>query len=1026
MNISKIFIERPVMTILIMISIAFFGILAYKILPVSNLPCVEYPVIQIETHYPGANPETMANTITLPLERQFAAIDGIQTIASSSKYGQSMIVLQFNINKDLNVAATDVQTAINRAQPYLPNNLPSYPIYKKINPSQIPVIYLALSSDLMSNAELYNYAYSLIGRRLKMVEGVSNVEAYGSPFAIRIQVDPDYLAAHSVSINEVATAISQNNPSLPVGNLYGPTIEYTIDINGQMSQAEEYNNLIIRNNHHALLRIKDLGVAHSSLQNDKQSLQFFTKHSNKPSVIIAISKQPKANAIHVINGIKNLFDKLKWELPSSVELHTIFDQSQWIVESIHDMQFTLIVAFLLVVLVILFYLGKIRDTIIPLLSLPMSIIGTFAFMYLFGFNIDILSLLAITLSMGFLIDDAIVVLENINRHFEMGKSRKEATLQGSKQINFTILAMTLSLACVFIPMMFIGGILGNIFREFTITIFSAVLLSGAISLSLTPLLCSRFLSHYRSNGKTKWIEIIAKKLHVTLLNLYKRGLNIVFKHRFITLMIGIASVCVTIYLTLSLPIDFIPSDDLGCIQGFALASDQTSPHKMVKYQHKISETIKNNPNVQDLVSIGAIPNNNQALLFIRLKPFKKRMRMSKIIQEILEKTEEIPGVQLFLHPIPLLNLNIGTQASMGKYQYILQGTDKESLYADANKILNEMRTAHEFTQVSSDMHNNAFYATIHIDRNRASDLNISMQSIEETLQCAYSSKNLSFINGANNQYKVIIETLPNAYKDPSVLNKLYIPTNIETNKGYPKQVPLSSIASWEQTTGPASIAHINALPSVTISYNLAEGIPLSVGLSKLQEISSSLLSTSTQPLQSESFQSFKNSIRNFFLLFLITIFAIYVILGILYENFIHPLTVMSALPPAMLGAILTLLLFQQPLSLYAFVGIIMLLGIVLKNGILLVDFANEGIKNGMKIYDAMYEACTTRFRPILMTTLSAMMGAIPIALGIGGSTAQSRRPLGLVIIGGLIISQILTLYFTPIIFTYLEKLRRPK
>jgi len=595
--------------------------------------------------------------------------------------------------------------------------------------------------------------------------------------------------------------------------------------------------------------------------------------------------------------------------------------------------------------------------------------------------------------------------------------------------------MTLSLACVFIPMVFMAGIMGRIFREFAITIVTAVLISGFISLSLTPMLCSRFVSQSSKEQKKNWIEKVSGKMNTALLNLYKKGLNIVFKHRLITVLAGCASVVCTIYLGMSLPTDFIPGDDLGFINGFAVASDPTSPQKMIEYQKQLSEIIQNDPNVVEHVAASAIPNPNQSLMFIRLKPFKDRMSMNDCVRELLPKLKEVPGVKVFLRPLPLLNLDVGTQTSMGNYQYTLQATNSSALYEDAQKMTNEMRKDPNFIQVISDMHNEASYIDVRIDRDRAYDLNVSANAIEEAFQFAYSGGRLSLINGSSDQYYVIIETVPSAYKNPNVLDQLYVSASTKTQiqdanennnigTSFPTQVPLSAVSSWEQTIGPLSIAHINTLPSVTISYDLAPGVPLGSALSALNNLSDSTLSNDVHAINLGSTQIFQESFASLEFLFVITIFAIYVILGILYENFIHPLTVMSAIPPAGLGAVLTLIIFGQPLSLYAFIGIIMLVGIVLKNGIMLVDFANEGIHEGKDVHTAIYDACCERFRPILMTTFAAMMGAVPIALGIGGSTAQSRRPLGLVVVGGLIISQVLTLYFTPIIFTYLETMRQ--
>lgn len=1020
MNLSEIFIRRPVMTSLVMISILFFGVLGYRALPVSDLPDVAFPTIEVTTSYPGASSETMADIITSPLERQFTSIDGILTIASSSTDGNSKIVLQFALNKNIDVAAQEVQAAINRATPNLPNNLPNNPTYRKTNPTATPILYFAVKSNTMTLGTLYEYAYALMGRRMGMVEGVSNIEVYGSKHAVRIQVDPDKLANHQIGIDQIANAIIKSNPQKPVGNFYGSNVKHTINVDGQIPDAKGYEELIIRNHNHALLKIKDIGRALESLSNDKYSLSYYTKDSISPCVVMAILKQDDANTVEVIKGCTDLLKKLKKELPGSIEVVNLFDQSTWIKESVDDVQFTLMIAFLLVVVVVLFYLGKLIDTMIPILALPMSVAGTFAMMYLYGFNIDIFSLLAITLSIGFLVDDAIVVLENINRHAEMGKTSWKAALNGSKQISFTILSMTLSLGSVFIPMIFMGGIMGRIFREFAITICTAVIISGFISLSLTPMLCSRFVGKKRANKKKSWIEKFSNKLNSHLLSLYKKGLNIVFNHKLITLSIGVASFFLTIYLGFSLSTDFLPPEDLGFIQGFGITKDSTSPFKMIEYQEKVSEIVCSDPNVADLVAIAAVPASNQSLFFIKLKPSKERKPMQFFIKEMLEKLNDIPGIQIFMRPLPLLNLDIGTNTSMGTYQYTLQGINPATIYQATKEIMQDMRKNPIFTQVTSDMHNDAPYTNVKIDRDRAYDLNISAEALELAFSYAYSGGKISLINGNADQYDVIIETLPQDYSSPIDLKKLYISSSGGTLK---TQVPLSEIVKIEEGVGPLSVAHLNTQASATISFDLAKKIPLGKAIQELDKIAKKNLLNGINANVQGSASIFKQTFESMNFLFIITFFLIYIILGILYENFIHPLTVMSTLPPAALGSILTLSLFGQPLSLYAFVGIIMVLGIVLKNGIMIVDFANEGIHEGKEITTAIYEACCARFRPILMTTFAAMMGAVPIAIGIGGLTAQSRRPLGLVIVGGLIISQILILFFTPIVFIYLEKMR---
>lgn len=1023
MNLSAIFIKRPIMTTLVMITILFFGILAYDKLPFSDLPDFEYPTIEVSTSYPGASPDTMADTVTSPLERQFTSIDGIKSISSNSVTGESTIVLQFTLDKSIDSAAQDVQTKINAAQQNLPPDLPNNPTYKKANPAQSPIIYYAISSDTVSLGELYDYAYLFMGQRLGMVDGVSEIEVYGAPFAVRVQIDPDAIAAREIGIDQVAQTIIQGNPQKPVGTLYGPTEEYTINVDGQIPKAAGYNNLVVRNNDGAMVKVSDLGLAHDSLQNDKYSLNYYTQDKEVPCVVIAVKKQAGANTLSVIKGIKTLLPSLQKELPASITMDVLFDQSLWIYESMDDVKLTLIVAFLLVVLVVFFYLGKLINTIIPVLALPMSIIGTFCVMYLLGYSIDILSLLAITLSVGFLIDDAVVVLENITRYREMGEDRVTAALKGSKQISFTILSMTLCLASVFIPMVFMAGIMGKIFREFAMTIMIAVLISGFISLTLTPMLCSRFIGEHTKESKS-WIERFSESMNAKLLSIYEKGLSWVLKRKLTTLIGGGLSLGLSAFIMLSLPTEFLPADDLGFIQGYTQAADGASPYQMIDYQNQIADIIKKDPNIDKMVAVGAIPDDNQGLFFFVLKPIKDRKPMPEVIQELYRKVYTIPGVQTFLKPYPLINLQVGTSESKGSYQYTLQSLGTSDLYEEAEKIITAMRGLQGFAQVTSNMHVSQPQLNITIDRDRASNFNISANTIEQALSYAYSGGKISTINATSNQYDVIIETEPNAHKDPSVLNRIYLTSYPSTQNPYQKQiqVPLSVLTTWNQGVGPLNINHFNTLNSVTISFDL-DDLPLGTALINLEKLQEETLSPKIMGSVQGTADVFKATFKSLSFLFIISLFVIYVILGILYENFIHPLTVISALPPATLGGLLMLVIFHDPLSLYAFVGIIMLIGIVLKNGIMMIDFANEQLLEGKSIEDSIVTACKLRFRPILMTTFAAAMGAVPIALGIGGLTAQSRRPLGLVIVGGLLVSQVLTLFVTPIVFIYLERLR---
>ena len=1031
MNLSEVFIRRPIMTSLVMVSIFLFGIGCYRLLPVSDLPSIEYPTIQVTTSYPGASPKTIADTVTSPLERLFTTIDGIEVIASSSGVGLSTIVLQFSLHKSIDIAAQDVQAAINQAMPNLPPDLPNFPTYQKTNPTQSPVMFLGILSDALPSGKVYEYAYSLIGQRISMLDGVSDVVIYGEPTAVRVQVDPHYLAAHHIGFDEVAKAIVQSNPQQPTGSLDDSHRDYLLQVDGQLRQAKDYNELIVRKHNQALLKVKTVGQAIESVKDDSYSLSYVTANKTLPCIALGVMKQSHANTLEVAEAVHQVLQDISPNLPQSIEIVPLLDQSTWIKQSVHDVQITLLIAIFLVVFVVLFYLGKVIDTFIPLIALPLSILGTFIFMFFYGFNIDILSLLAITLSVGFLVDDAIVVLENINRHSEMHETIWEATLTGSKEISTTVLAMTLCLSTIFFPMIFMPGVMGRLFREFSVTILTAVLLSGFISLSLTPMLCSRFLAPSSERSSQRKIEQIAHKIHATLLSWYQSALAWVFRHPILTLSAGISSTIATLILLFALPTNFLPDDDLGFIQGFGLASDSASSTSMLKHQNAISDAIKKDPNIEHIVAVSSVPATNQSLMFMRLKPAGKRKPIKEVVEDLLSKVGEIPGVSVFFRPLPLINLDVGTQTSRANYQYTLQSFDQKALYKSSQDLLHAMESSPTFQQVSSDLHDRATYVRVAIDRDRAYDLGVSADAIETMLNYAYSGGRLSLINGQANQYDVILETLPSASQNPSVLNQLYVTatslmplTGKVEGPSYPVQVPLRALAHWDIVNGPVAMQHINTLPSVTISYDIPSTIPLSEALGTLDQMAKTHLSDEVIALPVGSAKVFRSSLKTLALLFVITLFAIYVILGILYENLLHPITVMSALPPAALGAVLTLLIFREALSLYSLIGMMLLLGIVLKNGIMLIDFANTRLENGQGIEESMRNACQQRLRPILMTTFSAMMGAIPIALGMGGLAAQSRRPLGMVIIGGLMVSQVLTLFFTPTLFIFLERFRR--
>jgi hydrophobic/amphiphilic exporter-1 (mainly G- bacteria), HAE1 family len=1011
-NIAEPFIRRPVMTTLIMVAIMTFGIVSYRALPVSDLPDVDFPTIQVKVDYPGANPDTMANTCAVPLEREFMTIDGLQSINSTSSTGSTTLVLQFYLNKPIESASVDVEAAINRAQPNLPNDLPSNPTYRKVNPSDTPILYMAIRSPSMSLSDLYDYGNTYIGQRLSMIEGISQVLTYGAPYAARIQVDPEMLAAMNVGFDEIQKAIVAGNVDLPLGTLFGPKGEFTIDANGQLMKAQGYQDLAIKTKDGSLVKIMQVGRALNSLKKDKLYMHYTTRTTDEPAIILAIQKQPGANTVRVIENIHELLPSIQKQLPPSLQYNTIFDKAQTIEEGVNDVKLTLIIAFILVVLIIYLTLGKLVNTIIPSLVLPMSIFGTFIVMLFFNYSIDILSLMALTLSIGFLVDDAIVVLENNVRHVQMGEKPFEGTLQGTKEICFTVISTTICLVSAFIPMLFLGGIVGMLFREFAVTIVVAVFISSFISLSLTALLCSRFIPPYVKDAKKTVAEKLADSINSFFLNGYKKFLKITLNHRIITVLVGIGCVVGSVFLYMTLPKDFLPDDDAGFIQGFTEAKDGTSPFYMAKYQKLLSDEILKDPAVTEVVSVGSFTNDCQGMLFIRLKPYKERGPINNVINRI-SSTLKFPGINAYLSTLPLINLQVGVQ-SQALYQYSLTSIDTDALYKYGDIMLKHARVMPGLTQVSSDMQINQPKVQIEINRDRASDLHLSAYSIEDLLSLAYSDKKISTIKSTINQYDVIMETLPSYYRNPNSLNKLYVRSDIN------KLVPFSEVVKVRETVGPLNVNHINSIPSAMIFFNLSN-ISLSQAVGQLDDLANKILPPHVKGSVQGTADVFKSSFQSLTFLFLVTIFAIYLILGILYESFIHPITVMSALPPTTFGGLLTLYIFNQSLSLYSFIGIIMLIGIVMKNGIIMIDFAIKYKKEGKDAYQAIYDAAIIRFRPILMTSVSAFAGALPIAIGIGGASAQGRKPLGLAVVGGLIISQVLTLFLTPVIYYYMEK-----
>lgn len=1012
MNLSKPFISRPVMTILCMLSLLMLGIMAYNRLPVSNLPDVDYPVINVSAALTGASPETMANTVATPLEKEFMTIPGLELVTSSNTLGSTDLTLIFKSTKSIDSAAQDVQAALARASNYLPQNLSTQPSYEKVNPSNTPILYLTLTSDTLPLSELYTYGNTYIGKRLASVDGVAQVTTFGSPYAVRIQVDPNIMANLGITLQEVSNAIKSGNVQLPTGQINGNSLSSIIVAQGQLTNAKEYGPLIVAYRNNAPVRIQDIGQTTDSLQDVYFRLKYVNENSNKKGLVIAVQRQPGANTVAVAEAIDAYLPKLQAQLPPSVEMGVLFDRSQSIKESIFEVKLTLVLAFALVVLVIFLCLGRIIDTIIPAVVLPMSVITTFCVMYLLGFSINILSLLALVLSTGFMVDDAIVVLESIVRKIEEGENRWTAALEGTKQISVTVLTTTLSIVAVLIPLLFMGGLIGKLFREFAITLAVVNLASLFISITLTPMLCSRLLSKHDTESPGIFLRF-SLWFNQKMLQIYEPILQWSFEHRKITLSMGALSIILSIVLFKALPADFLPEDDIGFIIAYNQAEQGTSPEKMYEYQESFIEKLQNDPNIESFISIAAFPQYHNGMNFIRLKPHNQRKFITDVISNLYNETT-IPGLNTFYKNVPLIDLSIGA-SSKGAYQYTLQGLDENDLYKSAEGLMEKMKSDKNFQGVSSDLEIKTPQLNVEILRDRASTFGITSEQIQETLSLGYAGASVSRIQTPIELYDVILEFQGKYLRKPSSLSSIYLRSTTGN------VVPLSVVTNVKEVIGVASINHVQQLPAVTIGFNINPEIPLSTALNDLNKIAKETLVPGINGSTKGLAETFEESMSNATFLLLMAIFAIYVVLGVLYESFIIPITILSSLPPAIFGALGTLFICGIPLSLYSFLGLILLVGIVQKNGIMMVDYALANIRQKNESPEkAIYEACMVRFRPIMMTTLTTLAGALPIAIGFGFSAA-ARRPLGLVIIGGLVVSQCITLLLTPVVYLYLEK-----
>lgn len=1015
MNFSEVFIRRPIATSLLMAALALFGVMAYFALPVSDMPDVEMPTIQVQANLPGADPNTMASSVATVLERQFTTISGVDSMRSQSGNGSTQITLQFDIGRDIDGASVDVQTAIAEAMPLLPSGMTAPPSFKKQNPGDQAMFQLTLASGTISMQELADYAETVIAPRISMVNGVAQVSVQGSSkYAVRIQLDPDALVSKKIGINEVTNAVNNWNPNSPTGTMYGPRQAYTLKLNGELHNAEDFGKLIVAWRNGSPVRLDEVANVVDSVENDMNAAWMYTGGRTIRAIQMQVMKQPGANTIKVSDAVKALFPSFEAQLPPSVELGTRGDRSVTIRSSFRDIQQTMGITIVLVIIVIFVFLRSGRATIIPAMALPFSILGTIACMKLLGFSLNTLSMMALILSVCFVVDDAIVMLENIVRHIEAGMTPMEAAFKGSKEIGFTILSMTVSLAAVFIPILFMTGMLGRIFKEFAVTICVAIVVSGLVSITLTPMLASRLL---RAEPKHGWLYTFTDKGFKAMLNAYAWTLRGVLKFRPAMVVAFFGVIGATYYLYTIVPKGFVPNGDNDQIQLFVQAAQGTSFYKMIDYQQKVAEIVRREPEVDAFMT--QANNQNNGRFFMMLKPDRKSTAQ-QIAERLRPQFARIPGINVNINIQPPIRIGGGGFQSRSNYELTLQGPDTEELFESARLLEEELEQLPEIQDVNSDLEFRSPQIRVTLDRERAALYGLNPADVNNALYAAYGPRNVSMIYSAKTQYRVITEIQKKYQAFSDYLSKIYF----KTNSG--NLVPLDSLATVKEAVGPQSISHAGQLPAVTLSFNLKEGISLSDVVDKLKAKAKEVLPAQVAANFSGNAAAFQDSVGSLKILFLIAVLVVYIVLGVLYESYIHPLTILSGLPSACLGALVTLYVAGGELNIYSFVGLIILVGIVKKNAIMQIDFALAEQRSGdVTPTEAIYRGCLIRFRPIMMTTVAAILGAIPIALGTGPS-GEARRPLGLTVIGGLAVSQIMTLYLTPVIYTYMAGLTARK